>query len=464
MKFLEKIIVITSVLAVILLIKPTATKALEISVFPENSRLSFRGALATDNLVGTSLITIKDATDSANHIYSVNSGQLMSGDVLTVSNIGYVVATTSAKLRSNEIALSGVLTSENNAENTPVVYLATGRIKISVSGTIAAGDKINFLFPIGDETAAAYNDSLPDEDGFDFNANATVDCPTGFTAETPIPATTDLRYHLFTCINEEEEKNLTNEEFYINNLINPTGSDSQASILKILAQQANSLDAILTTETANVGFAGAVKMTVRIAPQLTFKIAGVANNQAACGNTTSITTTGNLIDFGGIDAVTPKDAAQKITITTNAAGGYVISALSSDQMSLDGAGCAGDGENDTACILGHSSAGVPLPWTSGAGGRFAFTMSAINGDTYQNDGVPNVLTAFSYDGAQAANVTAGWSSFADAEANEVALPIITNLRSTNGDEVDICYRILAASDTVPGDYQTAITYTITASF
>ncbi len=463
MKFLQKIILAACLLAS-LFIKPTIIKALEISVFPENSRLSFRGALAAGNLAGTSLITIKDATDSANHIYSINSDQLMNGDAITVDSIGYVVATTSAKLRSNEIALSGVLTTDNDDENTPVVYQATGRIKLLVSGTIAAADKINFLLPIGAAAAADYNDSLPDDDGFDFNASATVTCPTGFTAETPIPATTDLAYHTFTCTNEGAETTLTNAEFYVNNLINPTGINNEASILKILVQQVNSLDTVLTTEMANIGFIGAVKMTVRVAPQLTFRIAGVANNQTACGNTTSITTTGNLVAFGTIDAVTPKDAAQKITVTTNAAGGYVISALSSDQMSLDGAGCSGDGLNDTSCIPGHSTAGTPLPWSSQSGSRFAFTMNVISGDTYQNDDVPNVLAAFSYNGNQAASATAGWSSFVDAEASGSALPIITNLKSTNGDEVDVCYRILAASDTEPGDYQTSITYTITASF
>ncbi len=461
MKFLQKII-LTTCLLTIFFVRPTITKALEISVFPENSRLSFRGALTTGNLAGTSLITIKEATDSANHIYSINSDQLMNGDAITVGSVDYVVATTSAKLRNNEIALSGVLTADNDDENAPVIYQATGRIKLLVSGTIAAADKINFLLPVGERTATEYNDSLPDDDGFDFNASATVTCPAGLTAETPTPATSELAYHTFTCTNEGTEITLADAEFYINNLI--TGVDNEASILKILVQQANNLDTVLTTEMANIGFVGAVKMMVRVAPQLTFKIAGIANSQTACGGTTSVTTTGNLIAFGTIDAVTPKDAAQKITVTTNAAGGYVISALSSDQMSLDGAGCSGDGLNNTACIPGHSSAGTPLPWANQLGGRFGFTMNVISGDTYQNDDVPNVLAAFSYNGTQAADTTAGWSSFVDAEASGSALPIITNLKSTNGDEVDVCYRILSASDTEPGDYQTSITYTITASF
>ncbi len=463
MKSWQKIIFLTF-LAIFWGLKINIVKALEIKVFPENSRLSFRGALATGNLAGTSLITIKEATDAANHIYSVDSGQLVNGDIIAIGSVGYVAATTSAKLRSNEIALSGTITEDNNDENTAVVYQAKGKIKILVSGTIAANDKLVFFLPIGTEAATTYNDSLPDQDGFDFNANPSLTCPAGFTAETPVAATSDAPYHTFTCTNGATEVTLTEAECTIENLINPTGSNNEASIVKIMAQQVDSLDTVLTTKMANVGFTGAVKMTVRIAPQLTFKIEGIANNQTACGSTTNVTTTGNLVAFGTIDAVTPKDAAQKITVTTNAAGGYVISAVSVDQMSLDGAGCAGAGTGNTSCIVGHGTAGTPSAWESGTGGRFGFTMNVVTGDTYQNDGSPNVLTAFSYNGARAANTTAGWSSFADAEASESALPIITNLKSTNGDEVDVCYRILAASDTAPGDYQTAITYTITASF
>lgn len=442
--------------------------ALTMTVFPENSRRSFVGALAAGNTEGSSLITIKGSG-----VISTDAGQLINGDNIFIGETSYVVATTSANLRSTEIALSSGLTAGNKDEDTAVIYKASGDVKITTSATVADGDGIFFYFKIGDATQSAkYNDGVPDIDGFDYNANATVTCPSGLTA-AQAPADVDSVYHTFSCTNATgTEVTLTDAEVVIHDLINPIGTvaSGEVTLIDLLAQQKTSGGTVSDTKMASMGFANAVKMTVRVAPQLTFKIEGLTAGTTTCGGPTDVTTTGTLVPFGAIDAATHTTAAQKLSVTTNAIGGYKVTSVSSDQMSLLGAGCAGTGLGNNYCIPGHGAGDTPAtaPGTasawSDASGRFGYTMEVVEGDTYLNGTTKNVTVAFADASANERAVADGWSAFSSKADAQNPVSIITNLRSTNGDAVNVCYRILADTSTATGTYQTSVTYTITASF
>ncbi len=441
-----------------------AQAALTVSLFTENSRRSFVGALADGNTEGSSLVTIK-----TNGVESTSAAQLIGGDVLAIGNTTYQVATTSAQLRDNEIALSNVLTASNKNEDTPVIFKAQGRIKAVLSETVAANELIGFYLKANYTNADTdYNDGIPDSDGFDFNANANITCPAGLTLAEPIVATVDAPYHVFTCVNAGETPVvLSDAVFYINNLINPIGATTTDEInLQTVLIRKENLDGVVSeTKMSSVGYSNAVKMTVRVAPQLTFKIEGVTATTTMCGSATDVATTGTTVPFGVINSVTPVNAAQKMSVTTNAASGYKVTAIASDQMSLMGQGCPSDGTGNPQCIPGHGTAGTASEW-SNASGRLGFTMEVLNGDTYGNaDGTTkNVQVSFADATANENAATTGWSSFTSAADAQSAYTIINNLRSTNGDAVGICYRILSSSTTLPGAYQTAVTYTITASF
>ena len=431
-------------------------------IYPTNSRLSFRGALGGGNAVGTSIALIQTTGNLTHKIYSVNAGQLMNGDVITIGDSSYAVATTSASLQSNQIPLSAALESDNIAINTPVIYKAIGPIKINVqTDTINPGDVFYVYVQAASGSATLANDGLPDYDGYDFNFNANITCPTNATyVAEATPASNTIALHGFSCAYTGDTV-LNNQNFnlYLNNLINPTPEIDQSinnlGIFNILVAQEDNQGNNVFLGSDYVGLGNAVKMTVRVAPQLTFKLEGVESGAAACGTTTTTTTTGTLVPFGGIGYTVFADAAQRILVNTNAANGYVITAVEADQMSLAGTGCDGDGANNTACIPNYSTPGIPLAWDT-VSGNFGFSMAVVSGDTYLNGSTPNVTPVFTYDN--------GWSSFPDQQAGSAPMQIIENLRSTNGDVVDVCYRIAADATTKPGDYWTSVTYTITASF
>jgi len=222
-----------------------------------------------------------------------------------------------------------------------------------------------------------------------------------------------------------------------------------------------------------IGFSNGVKMTVRIMPQLTFKIAGVDAGDNRCGGvTTDITTDAYTVDFGSISNTNFTAAAQQMSVNTNAPHGYVITAIADDQMRLAGMTCPDNGLGYSYCIHGvpHydtttdqnviDTAEDPVTtskWTSTAG--FGYTLHVISGDTYLNDsGNPNVQAAFDYgdDGGHQ------WRSFADRQDNDDPVQIFNNLRSTAGDVMQVCYQIQSSAGNVPGNYVSTLTYTITA--
>ncbi len=459
-------------ISLILFIPERAAAQNQVEIFPSNSRLSFRGKLASGNVAYTSLALIETVANEAQGIYSVSSQQLINGDSVLIGNIIYKVATSSALLKNNEIPLDGLLATANIAAGTPVYHRASGPIKIKATVTnLQQNDILTINFPAATASAAIANDGLPDIDGFDFNTNASITCPAGYTATSAPVGTggTTNPNHLFSCQYTEATASANQQlEFVVTGLINPTAKIGDTvgdfnSMLISLKQERAGVNVF--TETTAVGFANAVKMVVRVAPQLSFKIEGVGNSVAACGASTSASTTGSLVPFGSISNLQFSQAAQKLTVTTNAANGYVVTAIGSDQMSLDGDGCPGNGLGNDICIPNFGTPGTATAWTAPATtGNFGFSMEVVDGDKYLNGNIPNVTPNFTYNGVNAAGGASGWSSFADKADGETTLQIINNLRSTNGDIVNLCYKINSSNTNIPGKYNTSVTYTVTASF
>lgn len=440
-----------------------------LQTFPSDSRLSFRGKLATGNVAGTSLAVIQTAPDATEDIYSTSSAQLISGDYISIGSVSYQVATISSIVRNDEIPLNDVLTTSNIAEGTTVIHSVSAPIKFEVtSSEVNPGDTFTFYLQAASVSASTVaNDGLPDPDGFDFNSTANITCPADSTASAGIPASDGYSHHQFTCTYTGETATNQSLIFYVNDLLNPTSKAGEnvetLEIMSVLFSQRDSLGEQLYFNNNFIGFANSVKMIVRVAPQLTFKLEGLANNVTACGRTTSVSTTGFLVPFGSISNLQLSNAAQKMTVTTNAANGYVITSVANDQMNLLNMGCAGSGVGNDYCIPGFGTPGVASAWDAvESAGAFGYSMEVISGDTYLNGTTPNVTPAFTYNGVN--SISTGWSSFSDKSAGASPVQIINNLRSTNGDQVNICYQINSASTNVPGQYETSVTYTVTASF
>ncbi len=452
-------------------------------VFPSNSRLSFMGLIAPGGYVDTSIAYIQTSMNATLSGYSTTSAQLINGDHILIGGKNFIVATTSAVLRENQIPLTTTLEAADIIVDTPVIAKMTGDIKLVFTpNELIDNGSFTFLFPAADGTSQS-NDGMPDSGGYDFN-NAEIICPTpaaGYThwsASASASVDNDRQignfyYHAFTC-EYSGTSDTSPLEFTISGLINPAPKiypdvlqeDRTISALDmygIFADQSNEAGAIVKYGNSYAGYGSAVKMTVKVLPQLTFEIDGIGEGENICDmgptEASTVTTTGFLVPFGSISNAYFTNAAQKIRVTTNAAYGYAVTVTSRDQMGLNGDPCPGAG-NTLECIPGYGSVDSNKPWLSITDGKgFGYTLHVVDADSddYQNTpGTPNVTVAFNKDD--------GWRKFPDRSESEQPVHIINNLKSTNQDVIEVCYRIVSDASNLPGDYETTLTYTITATF
>jgi hypothetical protein len=240
----------------------------------------------------------------------------------------------------------------------------------------------------------------------------------------------------------------------------------------------------VNTNRVLAGVVETVRAMVTVAPQITFEVVGVDSSTNVCNNniTTTVTTTGVEVPFGDISSMMFSDAAQQLSVTTNAANGYVLTVTATDQLSLDGAGCPGTntGMNVITCIndfVGSDMASAsdepaldtPTPWTDVTVNGFGYTIGtpATAGGAYVDaQGVSHSASSVNDWSSDDGFKKFPDQSAAGAPGDLIELPrvVMQNSSSTNGDTVDFCYRITPSADTVSGDYSTNILFTATATF
>ena len=505
----------------------------DFDVFPNNSRMSFLGRTAnsteTKNIQGTSVLYLNIGTEG-NRREATFSAELVSGDTIyflgnenasgETINKQYTIATTNVTLPRDQVALTETLRATTSDD---IIYSRmTGEIAFKYyPETDKSVGPIVLYVPAGDNTSAS-NDGVPDRGGFDFNGITATNltCPDGFTPTVAPSSTSGIQignavYHAFTCtpqsgasygsgafeikitglinpapINQESNDYYTYDGTKVTACQNENGGNDPtcAGMMNSYGFRINQLDAnnvwVRGTNTY-VAYSNAVKMTVRVMPQLTFEIAGVDGDDAAaasvCGFTAGTRDTDAFtVDFGAIGNTYFTDAVQKLSVKTNAAHGYVVSARADDQMHFmpqngTSVTCLEDG-NTANCIPGvPTNRGnnvdklTAQSWTVSDGRGFGYSVEIKSGDNYLNN-ITNVTVPSSYGivkTAAAGKAPTGevkWRSFADKENGDDPIQIFSNTRSTNLDEVYVCYRIMSSVDNVPGDYQTNVVYTVTATF
>lgn len=107
-----------------------------------------------------------------------------------------------------------------------------------------------------------------------------------------------------------------------------------------------------------------IAMTATVDPSFSFSVAGVSSGGSVNGATTTITTTANTIPFGSLTALTPSIGAHDVTVTTNAGGGYTVTA--SNSATITGNPPLVSGTNNIDSFSGTNAA--PTTWSSPAGG------------------------------------------------------------------------------------------------
>ena len=256
-------------------------------------------------------------------------------------------------------------------------------------------------------------------------------------------------------------------------LINPTKSAAAgtADVWKIGIQTRDGSDVNLDNATVAVGTIESVTVRATVDPTLSFTITGIANGAAVnLGNTTGclqtettnagIASTSTEVNLGLL-ANTPSGtgvkvgniAAQRINISTNAAGGYVLTATSSGQL-INPA---------TGFFLESSTTPTAFP----AAGADWFGMHACGLDVTTLTWNSTASTACnSYITGSADPICLyGWPATATplSIASDSTGPIGNSLTAGNG-VVSIAYAASVDAGIPPGEYRTVITYVATPTF
>lgn len=449
-----------------------------VSVTISNSRPSFRGGLNGAHSSGVSILTI-DGTQNA--FASTSSAQLMQGDTVTVGTAGtmevdIVVASTSSLTTIN---LTTALAS-GKLDNDEVISTQSADLTVRFKTNSAITDgKFRILVPaFADDNLDS--DGIPDAGFFDAGGataatiTAPASPPAGYTFDACTVSRTTLNsldYHTFTCpytgagAVDSDFGTANSAYFVINDLINPAPKTSHttgtADTYSVIVQHLDGSDNVMDYTTTKIGVIEAVKVSATVDPSISFRIIGVNSGSSVCGNTTDVTTTPASVPFGILDIANFVDAAQALSVTTNAVSGYVVTTIENDQLGRNGGTCTGDNQG-TTCIrdsggdtstMSHT---VTDEWVSTNSKGFAYSLHDSNSTT--TEAFAYTSTDNGCDGVFCAK------QFADAENTQAAQTIFSDSGPSDNDNLYVCYRIIPDVTTAAGYYENYITYTATGTF
>lgn len=438
-----------------------------------NSKLSFYGLMGTGNSVGETLVIINTTTAP-----STSSSQLASPSASTVK-IGSNIYTLSSVMpngdQSKFTISSALLTGDQTAGNAIIASTSASHTIKFTTATAVPNGAIRVLIQATANTGTS-NDGIPDGDGFDFKVAApSVACPTDsgtydFVAGTASAAAITLsgvKYHAFEC--RYSGTGSTGLSFQTNpvivtSLINPAPKIGHAvgtsDGYSVIVQNLDYAYSMVDQTSLQIGVIEQVRVSATVAPQITFKIAGIpsgALGSVACGTTTDVTTTSTTVPFGQVSITSFMHAAQSLEVSTNAIGGYVVTAQQNYPLSMIGtaatiADATGNGANITYSAKGR--------WDSTTYKGFGYGLKYIG----KVSGTGSA--AFQHTDTDA-NCTGGTfcaKHFADLSNSEPTQTIFSSSGVADSENVDVCYKIVISNTQAAGDYENNITYTATSTF
>lgn len=211
----------------------------------------------------------------------------------------------------------------------------------------------------------------------------------------------------------------------------------------------------------------AVQVSTTVDETLSFIISGVASSTSACGQTTDVTTTATAVPFSTLAAVnTFYEAAQDLDVSTNADGGYAVTVSANDQLGRNGNTCTGDAGIAANCIPDTTCDGASCTHLAAAADDWE--TASNNGFGYSLDSTAGTDAQWEWDGTSGTCDGAGTdfcaAQFADEEAGQTAVQIMSNANPVNSNNLYVCYRISVGGTQPAGTYYNRVRYTATAVF
>lgn len=448
-----------------------------VSVTLSNPRLSFRGTLDGNNIAGTSQITINTSSGQP----SLSTAQLQNGDGVAIGNAdslgSYTVSTVSP---TGGFTISSTLAAGDADLDDEVISTQSASLTVRFTTATAINNgRFRILVPsLANDTDAA--DGIPDSGRYDFgNSAPTVTCPTDLTGYDFVTGTATAsaitigsnEYHSYECAYSGTggvgtQFDGTNEgAIIISNIINPAPESGHvtgtADTQNILVQHLDDAMNVDDYTSVAVGVIEAVRISAYVPPTISFTIAGVNSGVSTCGITTDVTTSAAAVPFGEVSIGSFNEAAQTLTVTTNAVNGYAVTAIENDQLGLNGGTCAGD-NTGTSCIRDSAGDDSVMShtafdnWDSLTTKGFAYSIHNSDANTIPFE--YNTTTGNCAGGTYCAR------QFADAEDSQEPQMIFSSTTVADNENINVCYRVLPNVTTAAGDYENYVTYTATATF
>lgn len=437
------------------------------------SRLSYSGLVSGTHIAGSTAVTTKTsgAPDlDTTHLFVGDTVKIGPNSTKSVGSI----------LGANQFTITAPLS----------LALVDGDLVIATQSAIhtvtftTASSLTNGIVRVKIPSATSNNnDGLPDQTGFDFNAIATgnLTCPTaGLTGgawQAPTASASGSNgctsgYSCFECKFSGTLAASTAETFIIGNstisLINPSAAsghvagtaDLYTPIIEVRdLPNANLIDSI----SLKLAVIESVQVSATVDPTFTFSVALVGATQAnRCGLTTSVASTVSTIPFGTLSANTFKQAAQTLTVSTNANSGYVVTIEEDNQMSVNGAGVTeitdSQGDDGTGSHL------VRANWTTATA-----TVSTAYGLGYSLENVPTTGgtdATFEYDDFQTFLMKSlpCTSAAGTCGTQDTVQTIMSNATSVNASSIYVCYRIDVSGTQAAGTYFNKVMYIASPQF
>ncbi len=444
----------------------------------QTARLSINARVdATGTSTGGSVVLIKTSASAPSN--TISTANLRSGDSVVIGANTYTVTSITS---ASTFEVTPVLIGGDTADNT-VIQLKMKPQHVVTFNTASAVPN-GFFQVLLPADATTPNDGAVDDQGWDFgggtvSVTAAASPTTGFTFVTGVATasggagcTAPANYHCFEVHYSGNGAIGTAITFTIGNTngtntpISPNPgpahtqatADTYTTIIKQFATLANPNTATPIDQTnGKVALIEAVRVTASVDPTITFSIAGVASAQTRCGVSTSIdTSTGTnaplAVPFSTLSLNTFANAAQTLTVSTNAASGYAVTAIENDQLGKDGG--TTPFIPDTPCDTGPCTNTTSKEWNTATNNGFGYAIQLGTAAT----------ASATYAGYNELTRTFSALQFPATIESEPPEQVMGSSTIANAETATVCYRISVGATQAAGNYENQVTYTATATF
>lgn len=448
----------------------------------QTSRLSVHGRVdATGTPTGGSNVKMYTSTglDSAtSQANTISTAPFKAGDSLIIGTGTYTIV---GIVDVDEFTVTPVMLVGDRDDTDPIYFKSKPRHVVTFNTATAVPNGFFQVLLPADTTTP--NNGLPDDEGYDFNTAVDVTGPSDIdnpggglyeydfvtgvaTAAGAAGCTAPANYHCFEvhysglgAVGQAITLTIGNTNGTNTPIAPATGTahtqgtaDTYPVLVKNFGANVNPNSAApIDATSVRVAHIESVRVTATVLPTISFSIAGVSTATSTCGanpdiNTITAVNAPLAVPFGEMTLNTFKDASHQLTVSTNAASGYVVTAAENNQLSRDGLGVTEI--LDTDCDAEDCTTSSATEWTTAGDNGFGYSI----------------------DNNDAAVVPFEWNTSGNTfRAKPFALlgseqTIFSSTTVADSEDIYICYRLGVGATQAAGDYENQITYTATGTF